>query len=1683
MSEKKDSAKKMTEEDDQLLRETEEERLKLEREREQAIERYKRYIENTASRVKQIAETAAIWDNLIIQIKNHKKKFRDKLWWNRYLYEPKQANCLDTKEINTFISLWDRRMRSLKAVDQQVGIALDLIRDIYYTEFLFSDLSMDIKQIWCKQINTIEDLMEEVIQLSTLKVLKNASNILDIKTGNLQYQNIQQNISLCLWWNVSKNPKYRSFEFNLAGVNFELPRPMVGLEFIVQIRYVHFDNFSHNCHSFMTKQQPYCQTPEVFENPLLQLDVLVTGTTAIETTETALPPLETSITDASKDDEQEEPESIPEIIYPERKSAPCPLVACEIADTCEMSLTIESGSCEEEELMPGEINLREMMVLGGVWHVNALAVPPQPIKIEKWRLIEDIPLVLNQFAYEFHYTPPRSSITFAEEDPEAEVEAAKQKQELEKLMAVEIKLDTEKFVWMDGQRAPTLARWVDKYKCWTTMDIYEVKYDEEQSLISCRLGAFSPLAVLQHKFLALPYQSWVLQPMEFNSVRLTIQTSVVMVEIHVVVRDKYWIKYGLCLEFIYPQDESCALMQCVCNDQPCLQDLCNQFMPPKILLREMRTLGINFFPEHDSYKYIEPGIKIKDWTLESAVYKNIALCCTGYEFGSSRWNITVGSRKCVFKLREQIAPKIKGSQYLALSNLQDTYVLLSMEQSQEFSETPLQDQDYHADLYHLVMIAGSTEAKDLIPILYDIMTKATVKARSEVLWCYKKELEFSSHKKKRIKQIKTKIKSGQTDVDEKSSFETFIASTDITYRYYKDTHKILGNTFGMCVLQDFEAITPNLLARTIETVEGGGIIVILLSNIKSKKQFCTMAMDVHSRYRTEAHEEIVGRFNERFLLSLVSCKKCLMLDDSLVVLPFSSHCLNIESVSKTIKKKSQNDSELEALTESLEDTKLVWKLVKCCKTLDQAKALLKFIDAITDKSLRSTVTLTAARGRGKSAALGLAIAAAVAFSYSNIFVSSPTPENLKTLFEFILKGLSALDYVEHVDFELIESTNPEFKKAVIRINVFRDHRQTVQYIHPSDAHKLGQAELVVIDEAAAIPLPLVKNLLGPYLVFMASTINGYEGTGRSLSLKLIEQLRQQVAISSNTNVATKSKSAQNANASAGRLLHELQLDESIRYLPGDDVEKWLTDLLCLDATISAPLMTYGCPLPEDCDLYMVNRDTLFSYCKASEMFLHRIMGLYVASHYKNSPNDLQLLSDAPGHLIFVLLGPVNSAQTSLPEILCVVQLCLEGGIAKATVMNSLSRGKRAAGDLIPWTISQQFPDDEFASLSGARVVRISTNPEYQKMGYGSRALEILSDYYEGKMISLDDDVKDPEEIDTIEDDEALLTEALVPRKKLPPLLIKLSERQPEKLDYLGVSYGLTSGLFIFWKKSGYVPVYIRQTQNELTAEHSCIMIKKLQKDEEAETDWLTEFWKDFRCRFVSNLGFKLRSLPTATALEVLRNKNCTEESVALTTKELDLLGLSPFNIRRLELYARNMADYHFIIDLIPVLAKLFFTLKMGDMHLSVVQSAILLGIGLQFKTVDELSTDLDLAASQILALFSRVIRKMTNHLNSIKETEIGKTVLNEFDEKLVEDKADEDETTSKTVNRFNVEHLKQYKIKGSEDDWQSALTSGTKGIVSVKGVAEKRKIISLDENELENGSAKKQDKKKRKKKK
>lgn len=886
-----------------------------------------------------------------------------------------------------------------------------------------------------------------------------------------------------------------------------------------------------------------------------------------------------------------------------------------------------------------------------------------------------------------------------------------------------------------------------------------------------------------------------------------------------------------------------------------------------------------------------------------------------------------------------------------------------------------------------------------------------LKQNKSVLWAYKKKLlGFTSHRAKREKKIQKEVKRGIREPNSEDAFELFVNLHNIRYVYYKETEKVLGQTFGMCILQDFEALTPNILARTIETVEGGGLVVLLLKGMSSLKQLYAMSMDVHSRYRTEAYQDVVPRFNERFLLSLGSCSSCLVIDDELNVLPISGgKGVRPLPPPDLDEPKTPAQKELDTIREAHEDERPVGSLITLAKTVDQAKALLTFVDAIAEKTLRNTVTLTAARGRGKSAAMGVAVAAAVAYGYSNIFITSPSPENLKTLFEFIFKGFDALGYADHADYSIIQSTNPDFNKAIVRVNIHRNHRQTIQYIRPQDAHVLGQAELVVIDEAAAIPLPLVRKLMGPYLVFMASTINGYEGTGRSLSLKLIKQLREQsraTPVADGTEVADRSsgRAAKGAEpVSAGNKLREITLSEPIRYAQGDEVEKWLNGLLCLDATLPRSKASTHGPLDlEQCELLKVNRDTLFSFHPVSERFLQQLVALYVASHYKNTPDDLQLLSDAPAHELYVLTARTGESNR-LPEPICVIQVALEGKISRQSVLNSLDRGTRPAGDLIPWLVSQQFCDREFPSLSGARVVRIATNPDYMNMGYGSKALQLLFDYYEGRFADLSegDGPVEEETMVRVTDTELAagkLSDEIRVRdiNAMPPLFSRLSQIRPPVLDYVGVSYGLTKDLHKFWKRAGLSPLYLRQTAHDITGEHTCVMLRALERAD--DRSWLGSFSADFHVRFLELLSYAFRDFNSVLCLSIDESANVgaglddSKAPAALNKSDLDTM-LSPYDLKRLESYCNGLLDYHTILDLVPRLAHLYFSGKLRQsIRLTGVQQAILLAIGLQRKDMDAVSQELSLQSSQLLAMFIKITKKMMTHFDSLVSGAIEATM-------------------------------------------------------------------------------------------
>lgn len=395
-------------------------------------------------------------------------------------------------------------------------------------------------------------------------------------------------------------------------------------------------------------------------------------------------------------------------------------------------------------------------------------------------------------------------------------------------------------------------------------------------------------------------------------------------------------------------------------------------------------------------------------------------------------------------------------------------------------------------------------------------------------------------------------------------------------------------------------------------------------------------------------------------------------------------------------------------------------------------------------------------------------------------------------------------------------------------------------------------------------------------------------------------------------------------------------------------------------------------------------------------------------------------------------------------------------------------------------------------------MRIATHPDVTGMGYGSRAIELLTKYYQGEITS---DVADaesedkeedkPEDEDDDDDEEEkkskLRKEKIKPRKTLPPLLLPLDERPCERLHWFGTSFGLTLPLHNFWSRAKFRSVYIRQTANDLTGEHTAIMLRSLRCDDlpAAPADgWLDEFVADSRRRFTSLLSYDFSKFPCALALGLLSDEaapstagsNDEEKQITLhrsATGEISpaelAMVLTPYDAKRLKSYAKNMVDYHMIVDLVPSLARLYFLQRLPQMSLSYLQRAILVSLGLQHQSVDVIQQELNVPSNQLLALFNKAVRKFLNQVEQLMEKQLEEENANSkrlsevaaqsqamtptettLDEEMREGaQAEKAKQQQKLLDSLN---LMKYAVRGDDADWDNALAQAENGgaVVQVK---------------------------------
>lgn len=323
------------------------------------------------------------------------------------------------------------------------------------------------------------------------------------------------------------------------------------------------------------------------------------------------------------------------------------------------------------------------------------------------------------------------------------------------------------------------------------------------------------------------------------------------------------------------------------------------------------------------------------------------------------------------------------------------------------------------------------------------------------------------------------------------------------------------------------------------------------------------------------------------------------------------------------------------------------------------------------------------------------------------------------------------------------------------------------------------------------------------------------------------------------------------------------------------------------------------------------------------------------------------------------------------------------------------------------------------------------------MGYGSRAMDLLISYFQGELTIQtilpsmqifggegSHNKLNQEAIQRSEEELgqslSLQDEMIIPRNKLPPLLTPIADRPAERLHWLGVSFGLTNELLNFWNRKGFKVCYLRQTTNELTGEHSCIALKELDTsgiydNNTPQNGWLGPFIHDYRFRLISLLSYTFQHLSSSMALTLIDperqftaaiNSNADDDgddptssstvnnaAVAMTNgrgilnvEELVNVHFNHYDMKRLEMYSRNLVDHHMILDLLPIMARLFFQGRLGgQVRVSLLQAAILLAIGLQHRDIDSIGNELDLPSNQILAFFNKTVRKISNHFRRLIE--------------------------------------------------------------------------------------------------
>ena len=516
---------------------------------------------------------------------------------------------------------------------------------------------------------------------------------------------------------------------------------------------------------------------------------------------------------------------------------------------------------------------------------------------------------------------------------------------------------------------------------------------------------------------------------------------------------------------------------------------------------------------------------------------------------------------------------------------------------------------------------------------------------------------------------------------------------------HERVERLLGTTQTLAIVDAHDRFEPNVLGSVVGAVDGGGLLVLLAPALEiwpdSRDGF-----DESIAIPPFDLEDVTGNFRRRFVDTCLVHRGVAVVD-----LTGEEAAIRADGLTNPPPKLSVESSPPSTPPAGVEPTfptgadEFSTAAYEACYTRDQADALAAFESLASgggDPSPPRAVVLESDRGRGKSSTAGLA-AGCLAADGEDVLVTAPASRNVEELFARARELLARLGVAVESDRPEVatESDRPGVAtESEVRTRLETTTGGSIRYLDPTTAiERAESADVVLVDEAAALPVAVLGSLLVADRIAFSTTIHGYEGAGRGFSVRFRDRL-----------------------AASDHDVTAYTLTEPIRYAAGDPVEVWAFNALLLDArppvdgVVSAATtetVTYRRLDPDD----LLDDETL----------LRETFGLLVLAHYRTEPNDLARLLDAPNLSIRALCFEGRPVSVAL--------FAREGNL-ESDDTRLMYEGGRIRGNMLPDVLTSQLRDERAGELAGIRIVRIATHHAVRLRGLGSQLLGVIRREFE-----------------------------------------------------------------------------------------------------------------------------------------------------------------------------------------------------------------------------------------------------------------------------------------------------------------------------------------------------------------